>query len=181
MENNQHKLRFLVSFVTFMIMLACIGENYVWAQSASKREFLFKIQRTRDADEVYFDVLLNEVGDLELSEPIVTYWVRHTRKGKVEPLKWPERVFAYGIKYVEKRPDFVSFYFVSNQNQVFHVRKNPTNQFRLYFFMDDVETKVTDIIVYFKMRFYGFPNIEKVEIYGISLETGENVISILFP
>ncbi len=172
-------LRLTLSLMIFSIMPAGTGETRVVSQPGAKREFLFKIQRTRDADEVYFDILLDDNGDLKIPEPIVTYWVRHTRKGKIESLKWPERRFAYGINYVEQRPDFVSFRFVSNRNMVFHVRKNPEEQFNLYFFMDDVETQVTGIIIYFEMRFYGFPVIEKVEVYGINQESGEQVILVL--
>ncbi|TVR37959.1 MAG: DUF4833 domain-containing protein [Bacteroidia bacterium] len=181
MEKSRHIRRLALSFMIFLIIPAGPGETRVVFQPDTKREFLFKIQRTRDADEVYFDILLDDRGDLKLPEPIVTYWVRHTSQGEIEPLRWAERRFAYGIKYLEKRPDFVSFYFVSNRNMAFHVRKDPEKQFRLYAILDDMETRVTDIIIFFQMRFYGFPNIEKVEIYGINPETGAKVITILYP
>ncbi len=118
---------------------------------------------------------------LELPEPIEVYWVRHTRQGIIERLSWLERRFAYGVNYIELRPDFVSFHFVSKKEMVFYIGQDQELKYKLYTFPDDVETKVTGIIVYFRMRFYGFPKIEKVEISGINISTTEDILYTLYP
>ncbi len=174
----------MVFTALFVVLLApltdCTHAHFI-AQRTKNREFLIKIQRSLNADEVFYDIKLDDAGFLELPEPIEIYWVRHTRQGIIERLSWLERRFAYGVNYIELRPDFVSFHFVSKKEMVFYIRQDQVLKYKLYTFLDDVETEVTGIIVYFRMRFYSFPKIEKVEIYGINISTTEDILYILHP
>ncbi len=181
MGHNKHTLVFTALFVALLAPLTSFIHTHVIAQPTKTREFLVKIQRSLNADEVFYDIKLDDAGFLELPEPIDIYWVRHTRQGVVERLSWLERRFAYGVKYIELRPDYVSFHFVPKKEMVFYIRRDQALKYKLYTFLDDVKTEVTGIIVYFTMRFYGFPKIEKVEISGINISTSEDILYFLHP
>ncbi len=174
-------LVFTILLVALMALLTCFIHTHVIAQPTKNREFLIKIQRSLNADEVFYDIKLDDAGFLKLPEPIDIYWVRHTRQGGIERLSWLERRFAYGVEYIELSPDYVSFHFVSKKEMVFYTRRDQASKYKLYTFLDDVEAEITGIIVHFTMRFYGFPKIEKVEIYGINISTTEDILYILHP
>ncbi len=181
MCHNKHILVFTALFVALLATLTGFIQTHVIGQPTQNREFLIKIQRSLNADEVFYDIKLDDAGFLELPDPIEIYWVRHTQQGIIERLSWLERRFAYGVKYIELRPDYVSFYFVSKKEMVFYIRRDWQLKYKLYTFLDGVKTEATGIIVYFTMRFYGFPKIEKVEIYGINISTSEDMLYIVRP
>lgn len=61
-------------------------------------QHLFKIERDKNANIVQYDVQMKTDGKLDPKKPVVVYWVRHTKDGQKEDLKWAEKNFAYGFK-----------------------------------------------------------------------------------
>lgn len=74
--------------------------------------FLFHIERTRDADQVYYDVNINKDGSLNRERPVNVYWVKYTQDGGQESLTWMQRRYAYGLKILERGGDKMVFQFV---------------------------------------------------------------------
>jgi hypothetical protein len=79
-----------------MIALFCVTAP-VHAESPS-RQHLFKIERSKNANIVQYDVQVNADGSLFRKEPVVAYWIRLAQQGQVEELSWVQRVFAFGFE-----------------------------------------------------------------------------------
>jgi uncharacterized alpha/beta hydrolase family protein len=63
-----------------------------------KTQHLFKIERSKNANIVQYDVRMKADGKLDPKKPVVAYWVRLAKDGRKEDLKWVEKSFAYGFK-----------------------------------------------------------------------------------
>ncbi len=63
-----------------------------------KTQHLFKIERSKNANIVQYDVRVKADGKLDPKKPVVAYWVRLAKDGRKEDLKWVEKSFAYGFK-----------------------------------------------------------------------------------
>ena len=62
------------------------------------RDALFHVERSRNANIVQYDALLDSNGDLLAKEPVDGYWIRHAEQGEVKTLTWVRKKFAYGNK-----------------------------------------------------------------------------------
>ena len=63
---------------------------------------LFKIERSRDADEVYYEVNTLADGTLDTDNSIRIYRVKHTENGQTELLTKIQKSLAYGsMKAIE--------------------------------------------------------------------------------
>jgi hypothetical protein len=63
-----------------------------------KSEHLFKIERSKNANIVQYDVQMTPDGRLYAKEPVIAYWVRLAKNGQREDLSFFQRKFAYGFK-----------------------------------------------------------------------------------
>ena len=57
------------------------GENII-----SPNYSLFKIGRSKDVNEIYYDIQIDTDGKLNLVKPVKIYWIKHTSGGKIKPL-----------------------------------------------------------------------------------------------
>jgi hypothetical protein len=120
-----------ILFAKFFVVAAG-GALHAGEPVCCERQFLFKIERTRDADEVYYDANLLADGSLHLENPVNVYWVRHTGDGHHEPLTWMQKRYAYGINILERATDRVVFQFVSYSKMAFVLRRDRHGVFKVY-------------------------------------------------
>lgn len=145
-----------------------------------ERQFLFKIERTRDADEVYYDANLLADGSLHLENPVSVYWVRHTADGRHEPLTWMQRRYAYGLNILERATDRVVFQFVSYSKMTFVLRRDRHGVFKV-FVANTHKSQVMGIRVFFEPGTLLLPSIEKVELHTIHAGTGSLMVQAIRP
>ena len=127
---------------------------------------LFKIGRSRDADEIYYDVRLAADGRLDRTSPVDIYWVRKTGAGSREPLTWIQRRYSYGIKIIESSPDHALFRFVSFNSKVFRIEKGTDGRFSTRTHIGDKQVTVENIFVRFDGGTYLAPVVGEVFMYG---------------
>jgi hypothetical protein len=85
-------------FRTLLLLITMITAP-VWAQKVGPlQDSLFHIERSKNANIVQYDALVDESGDLLSKEPITGYWIRHAEQGQVEELSWAQKKLAYGFK-----------------------------------------------------------------------------------
>lgn len=87
------KMTVLISFISATLLIP--------VESLSKdrqTQHLFRIERSKNANIVQYDVQVQEDGKLDPRQPVVVYWIRHAKEGQKEDLKWAEKNFAYGFK-----------------------------------------------------------------------------------
>lgn len=71
--------------------------------SEKDKNYLFKIERSRDADVVFYEANLMEDGSLNQENPIIIYWKKFTTNGKTEPLTKVQNSLSYGLKFLEPK------------------------------------------------------------------------------
>jgi len=59
---------------------------------------LFKIERSKNANIVQYDVQVTSDGKLYQKEPIIAYWIRLAEDGRKRELSFIQRKFSYGIR-----------------------------------------------------------------------------------
>ena len=90
------------SFATLTVLMLFISVALlIPVESLSKdrqTQHLFKIERSKNANIVQYDIQMKADGKLDPKKPVIAYWIRHAKDGQKEDLKWTEERFAYGFK-----------------------------------------------------------------------------------
>ena len=61
-----------------------------------RQQALFKIERSKNANIVQYDVRVDENGKLAKKKPVIAYWIRPGKEERIRQLNWIQRTFAYG-------------------------------------------------------------------------------------
>ena len=142
---------------------------------------LFKIERSKDANQILYDVNIKQTGDFDAKNPINVYWIKNTKGGKIEPLTWIQKKYAYGLKYLNVNDDFATFQFVSYNKMFFTLRKKKDNQFEVYTKYNGNLLKMDRIFIQLDGGSFWVPNITAVKVYAKNVKTGEDVIEVIKP
>lgn len=67
------------------------------ADEAIEQRNLFRIEKSKNANVVQYDARVGPDGRLVPDQPVVVYWLRLAEDGRVKPLSWLQRTFAYGF------------------------------------------------------------------------------------
>ncbi len=89
------KLLIVLYVITFIFLSVVSGETL-----CSKRDHLFKIERSKNKNIVQYDACLLQNNNVSEANPVYTYWV--LANGQKEELNIVERKQAYGIESKEK-------------------------------------------------------------------------------
>ena len=142
---------------------------------------LFKIGRSRDANEIFYDLNLRPDGKPDVINPIRIYWLKHTENGKTEPLTTVQRKLAYGIRVISFSDDKVDFQFVSYSGRTFSIRKTKEHGYRVLTNLRNQEVEVNRIFIQFDGGTYWFPSIASVDLYGTGQANGSLIIEKVHP
>jgi hypothetical protein len=165
--------------VAFMLLF---GFSLVSANSEKTNDnSLFKIGRSKDANEIYYEVTSNPDGTLNLEEPIKIYWVKYTKNGEIEPLTKVQQLFAYGLKFLEVSPEKADFQFVSYSKRTLSLRKNNTGKYGVFIEVDGKEVELERVFIQIDGGTFWFPKITWVEVYAKEAEANELVVEVIKP
>jgi hypothetical protein len=164
------------------IVLLTLGFNVPKAEiTTSSLSSLFKIERSKDNNQIMYDVNINELGLLDKINPINVYWVRNSEGGTIRPLSWVQKKFAYGLKFLDINDEYATFQFVSYDKMSFVLKKKKDNGFEVFTKHKGNLLKMNRIFIKLNGGTFWFPNITAVEVYAKNLNTGEDVIEIIKP
>lgn len=136
---------------------------------------LFIIERSKDANQIFYDLNLTDSNQIATKSPMSIYWLRHTEKGKIVPLSWIQKNYAYGLNYLAISKTETIFQFVSYKNRNFHIKKDRKGQFNVFTAFDNKELIVKKIYIYLEGGTFWFPKIPKVELHLEDPITHENL------
>jgi hypothetical protein len=157
-----------------LIKLVCFGFllSDVAALASLPDDILFRISRSRDADEIFYEASLGSDGRLDPGSPVNIYWVRKAKGLQREPLTWIQNRYSYGIKFLETSSDHAIFKFVSFDSKEFKLEKSAEGQFRVYTVLDNRQVIVERIFIQFNGGTFLAPVISEVILYGRDVESG---------
>jgi hypothetical protein len=150
----------------------------------SNREYdLFRIGRSRDANEIIYKIKFDQTGQPDKSDPIEIHWIKRTNSNKVEPLTWIQKKYAYGIKILNesKKEDEINFQFVSYDKRTFILKKNVENCYKVFTVSGEEEVEVSRIFIQIDGGSFWLPAISRVELHGIEAATRNLAVETIKP
>lgn len=148
------------------------------AEVNKPEHFLFKINRSRDADEIWYTVNLNKLGIPDNKTPINAYWVRRSKNNETEPLTRIQNKYAYGIRIIQpysKQHEQLKFQFVSFSEQTFELRKTASGKFKVFTYTENNEIEVARIFVQINGGSFWLPSIPFVKLSGYDISSSNLV------
>lgn len=147
----------------------------------SNSNSLFKIGRSKDANEIYYEVRTNRDGSLNLEEPIKIYWIKYTNNNAVEPLTLIQQKFAYGLKFLEVTPEKAEFQFVSYSKRILSLRKNNAGKYGVFTEVEGKQAELERVFIQIDGGTFWFPKITRVEVHAKKAETNEFIVEVIRP
>jgi len=142
---------------------------------------LFNVGRSKDANEIFYDINLNSSGELNVENPIAIYWIKKTDGNKKEPLTWIQKKYAYGINFLSINHSRATFQFVSYSERTLTLKKSKNGNFKVYLLSNNKEIEIKRIFVQIDGGTFWFPAVSKIEINGYDANTGLPEIEIINP
>ncbi|MBT7142789.1 MAG: DUF4833 domain-containing protein [Bacteroidetes bacterium] len=175
MKKYKNRTLFILIISFILISFTAKEENHGISKS------LFKIERSKDSDEIVYDINLTTFGKLNTENPINIYWIKHTNSNKIEPLSWIQKKFSYGLTFLDIGDNKAKFQFVSYGYRNFEIKKNTNGDFKVFTNSQNKEVAVKRIFIQIDGGTFWFPNITKVELHAIDIKTGKDLIETIVP
>ena len=142
----------------------------------AQEDELFEITRNKDEHKIIYYLNQDKNGNLDLKEPIGAYWRRIDESGRrSKSLNALEKKYAYGINFLESKPDFVRFRFVAYDKREFILKRDPSKGFSVFTDVNGKRLKISRIHLHLDGGTFWFPAVSFIELHGI-LEDGEEII-----
>ena len=184
-------MKFYVGIFWSLILFAfvSVGFDYPVVAEHNQNYHLFKIGRSRDANEIMYDLNLDETGVPDKSNPISIYWVKKTEDNRVKPLTWIQNRFAYGLKVLDSETSLTGdningsydFQFVSYNKRNFTLKKDENNQYKVFSLIEGKEILVNRIFIQIDGGGFWRPTISSVKLYGFEVQTGIKIVETIHP
>ncbi|CAG0947925.1 hypothetical protein ANRL1_04717 [Anaerolineae bacterium] len=135
---------------------------------------LFIIQRSKNANEVHYEVQASADGTLA-EEPVIAYWVLKAEGGGREDLGWFEKKMAYGFEVME--PDSKGereMKLVAWEDRTIKLTKNEEGKWRAQTKIDGKEAYLTRLFI--QVDESGLtPEVLYIDIFGEEVDGGDPV------
>ncbi len=145
---------------------------------------LFYVQRTINANTIVYTLNQDKDGNLNEKEPIKVYWVKYAQGGKVDPLTYIQKNYAYGVqsKMIDSEKKSFSFEFVSYHKKQFYLLKSGAdNKYHVYGYINNKLTILNNILVKIEGGTFWVPNVKYVEVKAFDPSASAEVTEIIKP
>lgn len=142
---------------------------------------LFKIERSKDANEIFYELRTLPSNDLDKENPINIYWRRNTEGGITKPLTWVQQHYAYGLEFTSSTSEMAKFHFVSYDKKNFTLKKDEEGDFKVFTVKDKKEVIVNRIFIQIDGGTFWFPTISRVELHTTDPLTNTDEVEIIHP
>jgi hypothetical protein len=150
----------------------------------TESQILFKIERSKDPDEIWYATNLNADGSLNQDMPIKVFWVKKTENNIIEPLTLIQKRFSYGIKAmdpVDTEGNEWHFQLAAYSNRIFKLKRMASGQYKVFTRSGTKEIALTQIFVKFDGGSFMFPSIAYAKLIGIEPQTGIEISEVIIP
>lgn len=128
---------------------------------------LFYVQRTINSNTIVYVLNQDRDGNLHENEPIKVYWIKYAQGGKVDPLTFIQKNYAYGVqaKLIDKEKKSFSFEFVSYHKRQFYLLKSGVdNKYHVYGYIKNKLIILNSIFVKIEGGTFWIPNVKYVQV-----------------
>ncbi|MBW6489942.1 MAG: DUF4833 domain-containing protein [Lentimicrobium sp.] len=163
------------------LLLLIIGLLFAGFTMPSSDVILFKIARSKDANEIFYMVNTLKNNKLDSNNPIAVQWIKRSSVIKTEPLTRIQQKFAYGLKFLSVDEQKAVFQFVSYNKRDFHLKKNNKGKYAVFTKLEKEEVEVDRIFIQIDGGSFWVPKISRVELHAISKADNKPLIEVIIP
>ncbi len=173
--------------VVLFLIVSCINVSALEATNTMKiteSQILFKIERSKDPDEIWYTTNLNSDGSLNQDMPIKVFWVKKTENNVVEPLTLIQKRFSYGIKAMNSVNNEGSewhFQLAAYSDRIFKLKRMANGQYKVFTRSGTKEIALTQIFVKFDGGSFMLPSIAYAKLIGIEPQSGIEISEVIIP
>jgi hypothetical protein len=179
----------LASIRIVLLFLAVSGSNIsaIEALETNKKtenQILFKIERSKDPNEIWYTTNLNSDGSLNQDMPIKVFWVKKTENNVVEQLTGIQKRFSYGIKAmnsVNTEGSEWHFQLAAYSDRIFKLKRMANGQYTVFTRSGTKEIALTQIFIKFDGGSFMFPSIAYAKLIGIEPQSGIEISEVIIP
>ncbi len=160
------------------------GFDTCQTRNKTESQILFKIERSKDPDEIWYTTNLNSDGSLNQDMPIKVFWVKKTEHNIVKPLTLIQKRFSYGIKEMDSVDSVGNewhFQLAAYRSRIFKLKRMAKGQFKVFTHSGAKEIALTRIFVKFDGGSFMFPTIAYAKLIGVEPQTGIEITEIVAP
>lgn len=184
MKFKKLSLLIVVLIITVSFKNETINSESTYPKPEGIENMLFYIQRTINANTIVYALNQDKDGNLNEAEPIKAYWIKYAQGGKIDPLTYIQKNYAYGVqsKLIDKEKKSYSFEFVSYRKKQFYLFKSGAdNKYRVYGYINNKLTILHNILVKIEGGTFWIPNIKHVEVKAFDPSTSAEITEIIKP
>jgi hypothetical protein len=171
-------MKTVITYLSILLSLL-ISIGFKTSNEDYSHLYLFKIQRSKDANEIYYEANIKSNNKIQTDEPINIYWIKHENKGKKETLSHLQKKYAYGLNYSEISDTEAVFKFVSYKDREFTLKRNRWGAFKVFTNSKGSEIIVSRLYLQIEGGTLWFPQITRIDIYGFHSKTNKPVVEIV--
>lgn len=142
---------------------------------------LFYVQRDPNSNTVIYDLNLDNTGRPNADNPMHIYWIKYADKSQKEELNYIQRKFAYGLVSKKISDEQFDLHFVSYKKLQLILKKGEDNKYHIFVNADQKQMALNRIFVKVEGGSFWLPNIVYVELKGIDLTSGKEIVSRFKP
>jgi hypothetical protein len=161
------------------LFLLCASFS-IRSTSVESQHTLFRIDRSRDANQIVYKLNMLDDGSLNQKNPIEAYWLKHSGQGSMEPISWIQRELSYGLKFINVSDNQATFHFAAYNKKNLFLRKIG-GVYKVFAFSNDKFVEIDHIFVNFKGGTDWLPTVQFVEIHSKDAANGQAVKEIIYP
>ncbi len=143
---------------------------------------LFYLQRNANTNTIVCELNYEKNGKLNSESPVHVFWIRYQEGGMRKELNYIQRVFAYGMKSQAMGDGTYKLHFVSYRKQTFTLMPSPRdNKYRVYATINKRPAQLNRLFVKVDGGTFWSPNVVYMELKGIDVATGKEVMERFKP
>jgi uncharacterized protein DUF4833 len=178
-------LHILISMKKFTLILISSLFFFSFSPKENKDDIhtnsLFKIERSKDDNQIFYELTTLIKSGLNEDNPINIYWVKNTEGGIMKPLSWIQQHYAYGLEFTSSTSQMAKFHFVSYDKKDFTLKKDVEGNFKVFTLKDKKEVIVNRIFIQIDGGSFWFPTISRVELHTTDPLTDSDEVEIIHP
>lgn len=187
-------LRRIIISISLTLFIALTSSSFTSDRTATEinsfpipegiDNMLFYVQRTINANTIVYTLNNDKYGELNEEEPIKAYWIKYAQGGKIDPLTYIQKKYAYGVKakLINKGKKSFIIEFVSYHKKQFYLLKSPTdNQYHVYGIVNNKLSILNNILVRIEGGTFWIPNVKQIEVTAKDPSNSSEVTEIIKP
>lgn len=162
-------------------LLVLMSHNLMGQQSTLptpvRKNLLFFLQRTPDANTVIYEVNFKKDGTIDEQRPVIGSWIRYEEEQKYKPLTGIEQKFAYGVKCKPiGNSEFEIRLAAYKKMPLYLLKSTADNHYKMYIKNGNDHLLLKRVFVKVDGGSFWFPKVQYIDLITAHSESGKEII-----